>query len=211
MLFRGFSSDLCYYWDSRFQGRKTRSRTGGREIAIPPTLPIALLGARCGPAGPSVLAAVRLGPRLVCGSVLVVSVGVGCVLALPIKNRTSECAQVSSSVALRARGGGERAAPERKATMARKAEEARRAAAGDDPDARDVQDADAERNRLDRGSEVDQMRERLRQLEELVAEREGIDLRQAQLDENAGSLMQRRVSTTRLQTQPRLPRQPLSS
>ena len=73
---------------------------------------MALLGARCGPAGPSVLAAVRLGPRLDCGSVLVVSVGVGCVLALPIKNRTSECAQVSSSVALRARGGGERAAPE---------------------------------------------------------------------------------------------------
>jgi hypothetical protein len=102
-------------------------------------------------------------------------------------------------------------ADKRNATMARKAEEARRAAAGDDPDARDVQDADAERNRLDRGSEVDQMRERLRQLEELVAEREGIDLRQAQLDENAGSLMQRRVSTTRLQTQPRLPRQPLSS
>ena len=73
---------------------------------------MAFLGARCGPAGPSVLTAVRLRPRLDCGSVLVVSVGVGCVLALPIKNRTSECAQVSSSVALRARGGGERAAPE---------------------------------------------------------------------------------------------------
>ena len=36
MLFRGFSSDLCYNWDSRFQGRETRSRTGGREIAIMP-------------------------------------------------------------------------------------------------------------------------------------------------------------------------------
>ena len=84
-------------------------------------------------------------------------------------------------------------ADKRKATMARNAEEDRRAAAGDDPDARDVQDADAERNRLDRGSEVDRMRERLRQLEELVAAREGIDLRQAQLDENAGSLMQRRA------------------
>ena len=66
---------------------------------------MAFLGARCGPAGPSVLTAVRLRPRLDCGSVLVVSVGVGCVLALPIKNRTSECAQVSSSVALRAQGG----------------------------------------------------------------------------------------------------------
>ena len=52
------------------------------------------------------LTAVRLRPRLGCGSVLVVSVGVGCVLAPAIKNRTSECAQVSSSVALRARGGG---------------------------------------------------------------------------------------------------------
>ena len=58
------------------------------------------------------LTAVRLGPRLDCGSVLVVSVGVGCVLAPAIKNRTSECAHVSSSVALRALGGGERAAPE---------------------------------------------------------------------------------------------------
>ena len=58
------------------------------------------------------LTAVRLRPGLDCVSELVVSGGVGCVLAPAIKNRTSECAQVSSSVALRALGGGERAAPE---------------------------------------------------------------------------------------------------
>jgi hypothetical protein len=44
--------------------------------------------------------------------VLVLSVGVGCVLVPTIRYRTSECARVSCGEALRARGGGERAAPE---------------------------------------------------------------------------------------------------
>ena len=156
----GFSSGLCYYWDSRFQGRKTRSRTGGREIAIIIIMPTTRRSSR----------------------------------------KSSKGVQKATPQPRLPASGGESSpeltpAEKRKATMARNAEEARRLAAAE-PDERDVRAGDAEQDQQGRESEVDQLREKVRQYEELWEQRAALNERRAELDQRDDGLAKRRAVLT---------------
>ena len=86
-------------------------------------------------------------------------------------------------------------AEKRKATMARNAEEARRLAAAE-PDERDVRASDAEQDQQGRESEVDHLREKVRQYEELWEQRAALNERRAELDQRDDGLAKRRAVLT---------------